>query len=107
MSDEEMNSEASSNSLEVEMETEKVASKKSLPTYGKMLVEAIQEQQTKANDGISREKIVSYMKTKYHLEEVNANALKNAIKKAEENEIIEHKTGKEISTNIYVSGTHL
>ena len=90
MSDDEMHSGASSG--EEEIETEKGANKK-IPPYGKMVVEAIREQQTSWNTGISRAKIVEYIKTKYHLEDVNASALKNAIKKAEEKEIIEHKTG--------------
>jgi len=97
---EEMNSAASGNEsveeeeMEVFEKPEGDDKKAKHPTYGKMLVEAIREQQTSNRQtGISRAKIVEYMKMKYNLEEVNASAFKKAVKVAEENEIIEHKTG--------------
>merc|ERR1712142_754446 len=54
------------------------------PTYLAMVMDAVTSQQgaNGRGSGVSRAKIVQFIKSKYKLEDVNASALKNAMKKA-------------------------
>ena len=58
-----------------------------------MVMDAVQSQQVRGG-GVSRAKIVQFIKSKYKLEDVRAVALKRAISKAIENEQLETKTGR-------------
>jgi len=62
------------------------------PTYLAMVMDAVQSQQVRGG-GVSRAKIVQFIKSKYKLDDVKALPLKKAISKAIENEQLESKTG--------------
>jgi len=62
------------------------------PPYLTMVLDAVQSQQVRGA-GVTRPKIVQFIKSKYKLEEVRPVALKKAISKAIEKEQLEQKTG--------------
>ena len=91
-SDDNASSSSSNEAPAIRPKATKVQSKRTHPPYVAMLVDAVREQQVR-NQGVSRAKIVQFIKSKYKLEDVSAPALKKAVQLAEDKEMIEHKTG--------------
>jgi len=84
-------------------ETNKQSKKASHPTYITMLLESIHEQNSR--NGVSRAKVVQYMKSKYKLEDVSAPALRKAVLSALEKGMIENKTGNGMNGKYSLTAT--
>lgn len=84
-----------------EILAKKVSNKPTHPPYITMLIESIQDLNSRS--GVSRAKLVQHIKSKYNLGEINAPALKRAMKTAMEKGKIENKTGEQTIKFINIS----